>query len=187
MTENLETPDVEIPDEPISHTLLEVWTQLLSNIETSMKEPVTPAQALALTQRWTFLRIKDLAKYHHVYHGLLLDYRNVLEEVLSHDPDAIHRVEDDLEVNRQQYLDALLNWQLLIQSYDHSWDSEEEDAGVLLAAQNDAARFIAGENGLLGHLGALDFQFSEETAEKLQEYLVNAPEEYTFTKFEEDK
>ncbi len=162
---------------PITHTLLEIWREVLSNVEGSKAEKVTPIIANRIVGSWPKLSIQDTPAYHVLYHDFLLAARDILEAEIKSDPEALNNTEDDAVENRQHYLNLLLEWQVEIMRWEAEWDAAADDAHISLAAIADAAAFITGQNGLLNHLSSINFEFTDADQQDLADLLTAAKED----------
>lgn len=159
---------------PAPNTLLKVWQEVLSNIEQSASERVTPALANRIVSSWPKLSFQDTPDYHKLYHGYLMELREILHDAIRKNPDALKNVDDDAEANRDIYLGLLLDWQIRIAEWEHAWDASAADAHIKLAAIADATVFFVGQNGLVEHLSQINFQFSDADRDELGEKLLEA-------------
>lgn len=183
MSENTENIEMSAADEadlqllldnppPAKRTLLETWRELLASIEVSQGEKVTPPVATRVVSTWPKLAFQDLPAYHQIYHDLLIEMRNVLDEEIKVDPEALTHFEDDAEYNRARYINLLLCWQVLSMRWEHEWDAAAPDSHIRLAAIADASTFVMGQQGMVEHLGQIGFQFDEADRAALAEQLI---------------
>lgn len=160
---------VDAPE--MDRTLLETWWLLLEN---APEDPtrVSPAEALALLGRHSFLTLGSLPRYSEVFYGLLSDARRALNEVIAENSKALINVVDDMELNHGRYLEVILLWTQVLEQVSGTWEPSMEQADGVLAALSDASAFLVGDQGLLGHLGQLGFVLSDEDRELLNVGLV---------------
>ena len=94
----------EVQPPPATHTLLEVWSSILGDIETMRAEPISMASASQTLNSYPFLRLHHLSAFHERFYDHLLEYREILEAEIATDPSCFKHVEDDAEKNREHYL-----------------------------------------------------------------------------------
>lgn len=190
MTENT-NPELTVQDEidlgllgggteeaPTSHSLLQVWQEVLSNVEGAKAERVAPQSANRLVSSWPKMSYADTVVYHEMYHDLLIELRDILTEEIESDPDCFkYGGEEDAEENREHYLELLFAWQARIQEWEHAWDARDENAAAWIAAIADATAFFVGPNGLVQHLETIKFEFDEEAQLALRDRLTEAKKE----------
>ena len=156
----------------LTHTILEIWQSILSNIEANEDEHISPRYANSIVSNWPRLNFQDVKAYTKVYFTYLKTLRLILTNEIAKDPAALERVEDDAEENREHYLELIGAWQEQIESWEQNWDSDAPNAHILLAALADATSFFVGAQGLVEHLSQINFQFTDEDREVLRERLL---------------
>ena len=183
MTEN-PTPVEDLPELPedlqaevnaalgqapeLTHTILEIWQSILSNIEANEDEHISPRYANSIVSNWPRLKFQDVSTYTRQYFAFLKSLREILIEEIAKDPAALERVKDDAEENREHYLELIGGWQELIEQWEQEWNSDADDSHVTLAALADATSFFVGAQGLVEHLSQINFQFTDEDREALR-------------------
>lgn len=169
----------------LNHTLLEIWRDVLSNVEKSAAEKVTPYTANKIVGSWPQLKFQDVPEYHRLYHTYLLLYRDALDAIIKAHPGCLSNIgeegteEFDPVANRQAYIDIFFEWQMVTIRLEHLWDAADENSHVVLAALADAAALTTGEQGLIQHLSQpqINFQFDEADQMALSERLAEARSE----------
>jgi hypothetical protein len=183
MTEN-PTPIEELPELPadlqeevnrelgqapeLTHTILEVWASVLSNIESNEGEHISPRYANSIVSNWPRLSFQEVSEYTRQYFTFLKALRDLLTAEIDKDPAALERVENDAEENREHYLELIGGWQEQIERWEQDWNSDAPDSHVTLAALADATSFFVGAQGLVEHLSQINFQFTDEDREALR-------------------
>jgi hypothetical protein len=183
MTEN-PTPVEDLPELPadlqadvdaalgntpaLTHTILEIWASVLSNIEANETEHISPRYANSIVSNWPRLNFQEVKGYTKQYFTYLKGLREILTEEIDKDPAAFERVENDAEENRAHYLELIGAWQAQIELWELDWDSEDHHSHVTLAALADATSFFVGAQGLVEHLSQINFQFTDEDREALR-------------------
>lgn len=160
--EMLGTTDEPTIPEPEKHTLLEVWREILSNIESAEGERIGIAFTISTLSHWPQLTAADMPAYLSEYSALLKEARNILHVEIDLDPEALKRTEKDAEENHEHYLNLLLQWQQLSISWERAWDVLDPAAIIKAAAISDAHKFILGGQGLVAHLDNIRFVFTDE-------------------------
>ena len=151
-------------DEPQPRTLLEVWKIILDGLEKHETAHISMEIADQIVTAHPRLRIQDVATYHVIYFHCLKEFREALLAEIESDPECFTRAENDAEENRHHYLNLLTLWQQQLHQWDLEWSCASQDAHIEMAAIGSAANFILGENGLAGHLDAINFDYSDEDA-----------------------
>lgn len=157
-----ESPDTEAAPK---HTLLESWREVLKSIEAAQAQKITMPIAARIIANYPQITMQDCAVYHIQYHERLKAMREILLAEIATDDQCIGRVDDDVEGNHHHYLNLLAMWQRQMHLWETEWDCTDEDAHISFATIADCGQFILGQNGMVGHLEAIGFQFSDEDAE----------------------
>lgn len=152
----------------LTHTVLEVWASVLSNIEANEGEHISPRYANSIVSNWPRLTFQEVKAYTLQYFAYLKALREILTAEIDKEPAALERVENDAEENREHYLELIGAWQEQIEKWEQNWDSTEPDSHVTLAALADATSFFVGAQGLVEHLSQIGFQFTDEDREALR-------------------
>jgi hypothetical protein len=161
--------DRELDQNPVlTHTILEVWASVLSNIEANEGEHISPRYANSIVSNWTRLSFQDVSAYTRQYFTYLKALRDLLTAEIEKDPAALENVENDAEDNRGHYLELIGAWQEQIELWEQGWDSDAPDSHIVLAALADATSFFVGAQGLVEHLSQINFQFTDEDREALR-------------------
>lgn len=164
-----EEVDRELGQDPVlTHTILEVWASVLSNIEANEGEHISPRYANSIVSNWPRLTFQEVSAYTRQYFTYLKALRELLTEIIAQNPSALENVEDDAEANREHYLELIGGWQELIEKWELDWDSDDHGSHVTLAALADATSFFVGAQGLVEHLSQIGFQFTDEDREALR-------------------
>lgn len=165
--------DRELGQTPVlTHTVLEVWASVLSNIEANEGEHISPRYANSIVSNWPRLEFQDVSTYTRQYFTFLKALREILTTEIDKDPAALERIENDAEENREHYLELIGAWQEQIEEWEQNWDSDDYQSHITLAALADATSFFVGSQGLVEHLSQINFQFTDEDREALRQRLV---------------
>lgn len=171
-------PQAEEEQPPITHSLLEVWQNILSNVEESLTKRLTPGAAAKAVSTWPKMNFPDVPVYLGLYHQFLLEYREILEDLITEHPEALeHLGPDDGESNHDIYLQLLIEWQKLQLAQEFVWDATEPDAAARLAAIADSNAFMLGQMGLVAHLDQIGFDYTPDEREKVSALLKEFSEE----------
>jgi hypothetical protein len=155
----------------LTHTVLEVWQSVLSNIEANEDEHISPRYANSIVSNWPKLSYQEVPKYTNTYFYFLKELRDFLTAEIEKDPAAFERVENDAEENREHYLELIGAWQEQIERWEQEWEAAQVDSHVTLAALADATSFFVGAQGLVEHLTQIGFRFTDEDREALRQRL----------------
>lgn len=156
--------DPETGEQPATQrSVLELWSEILSNVELVSKEKIPAQVAAKVVASWPKLSFQDTARYHERYHEILGGMRDSLKETLRLHPDALKNVGDDDAVeNHAVYRDQLVEWTCQLDQIEQDWDAVDPESHIELAAVIDARAFIFSEMGFAGHLGAIGFSLGED-------------------------
>jgi uncharacterized protein with von Willebrand factor type A (vWA) domain len=152
----------------LTHTVLEIWASVLSNIEANEGEHISPRYANSIVSNWPRLSFQEVSAYTRQYFTYLKALREQLTEVIAQNPSALENVENDAEANREHYLELIGGWQEQIEIWELNWDSDDHGSHISLAALADATSFFVGAQGLVEHLTQIGFQFTDEDREALR-------------------
>lgn len=157
-------PDTGEAAEPTRRTLLEIWQEVLANVEKSKATAIPMNVAHKVVASWPKLSYQDTVRYHELYHDHLLELREVLNDLIARDPAALSFTGEgeDLEANGHHYQDLLVSWNLVLEHAEMEWRAEQEDSHIRVAAIVDARHFFFASDGLTGHLDSIGFQLSDE-------------------------
>lgn len=154
------SPEGEAPQD---RCLLEVWHELMKSVDLVREQPIPALVAHKVVSSWPKLSYQDTARYHEVYHDILGQIRDLLDEQLTEHPSSTSFVGDeDMETNRQIYIDLLIGWNLLMDDMESDWRAGHPESHIQIAAIVDARAFVFSSTGLVGHLTALNFQLDDE-------------------------
>ena len=166
------TGEAVIPD-PEPHSILEIWSSILSNIEAEEEIPVSVKQAAKITAMWPKLEVQDCSAYQALYYEYLKEMRAVLEHEISTDPDCFSRVgEEDGELNWHHYMNVNLTWVSLTRQWEKSWNSDDWNSHISMAALADAGSFCVSSEGIISMLQHNHFQLDPVDMEWMQEILI---------------
>lgn len=157
------------------YSLLRVWTEVLSNIEDELQQPVSLGVAGKIVASWPFIKMQETPQFHTRYHELLLECRAELERVIRENPGAIDfEGEDDIVENGKLYKELIVAWSLLLSDHEEEWRAGALDSHILYAVLVDVQAFLFSQNGLAGHLTAKGFEL---TSDEIVEAITVAREE----------
>ena len=161
-----------------SHSLLQVWASILSNIDVAAEEKITPEEAGGLISRYSFLRVQETPRYLMLYYTFLREYRNALTAEIESDPECLKRTEPevDAEENRPHYMNLLTQWMAIAMQLGLAWDATAEEAHLELAAMNEARNFVIGSTGIVAHLESINFTLSPDEHDEISRAVLAAQE-----------
>lgn len=154
---------------PQEHTLLEVWREVLSNIEVMEKNKLSMREAGALLQQFPFLIMFDLRRYPAIYWAKMKEMRAIVLAEIESDPEALTKVETDAVDNKHHYLNILVGWQRLVRQWEDAWDVTQLRADMEFIAIAQIHNFFLSQNGLVAHLSEIEMEFSQEDAQTVAE------------------
>ena len=148
-------------EQPLDRTVLEIWKSILDNTEAQAQTRIEPGFASYVLKSWpTLVTIKTLPSYYALFHTILIQYRDVLDEQLRLHPDALSWTapvgdpESDAIKNREIYSELLFQWNLVTAIVERAWDVTAPDSAERLAAMADAQAYITGGTGIMQALSA---------------------------------
>lgn len=153
---------------PLSHTILEIWKEVLSNIDKEAALDITPQSSIALLASWPHLKVQEHSAYSKLYYTILKEFQQVVLDIIEENPTALKNIEDDNTENHDLYIEILGNWQLIAREWEDEWDASKEDSHVYLAALADAINFVLSSQGLVAHLDEISLQITEEDQKIMQ-------------------
>ena len=157
--------------EAITHTILEVWQELFSNIEKEEGLRVSPQAAMAIQSSWPRLSIKEYQAFTDLYYSFLGEFREVIDTLVEENPVALVHVEDDVEHNHDLYVEAVARWQKTARAWEDAWQCGLPDAEVRLYAMVDAINFVLSSQGLVSHLDQIGMILTSEDEALMQSIL----------------
>src|SRR6478609_7165224 len=83
------------PDGEVDHTLLEIWRNVLGNIESQKSERIHPQTAQKVVSAWPKLSFQDTPLYHERYFAILKEFRDILDFVIQEHPGCLKNVGGD--------------------------------------------------------------------------------------------
>lgn len=145
------------------YTLLRVWREVLSNVETAKNEYIGMDVAGRIINQWPHLTFQEVVRYHELFHDGLLEIRKVLDDVIAEHPSAIDvKGEEDLAENHAVYKDLIFRWNILLDRKQNTWDVSDPESHIQYAAFVDVRGFLFRDDGFAGHLEQLGFTLSTE-------------------------
>ena len=171
-----EFPEGQGQQEIQQHTLLEVWSSLLDNIDQVRTQKPSMRDVAYISGRFPEVKFADAGRYAEEYYDRLEQYRDILQAEIDSNPKALKNVEGDATENRHHYLNLLALWNGLAQRWENEWDYASPDAAIEFAAIVQANAFVLGEQGLVAHLASIDFEMTPEDGEAIQAAILGAQE-----------
>lgn len=151
------------PDnEAMKRCLLELWNEVLSNVEAIAEQPIPVQVAAKIVATWPQMTWQDTAIYHQRYHQMLLELREILREAIRQHPGCTDHVgPDDATENHDIYKDVLVAWHLALDTYEADWRAEHPESHIQAAVIADARAFFFAQTGLAGHLDSIGFSLTD--------------------------
>src|SRR5690606_125723 len=104
------------PDnEATKRCLLELWNEVLSNVEAIAEQPIPVQVSAKIVATWPQMTWQDTAIYHQRYHQMLIELRETLRGAIRQHPGCTDHVgPDDAAENHDIYKDVLVAWHLTL-------------------------------------------------------------------------
>ena len=161
-----------IPEDPAPHSILEVWSSILSNIESESKVPVSIKQAAKITGTWPKIAIWECDRFHVMYYEYLTEMRDILDAEIASDPQCFSRTgEADAEDNWHHYMNLNLLWITATREWEKEWRCAEPESHIRMAALVEAGSFVIGPQSIMALLEQIGFRIDVEDAETMTEIL----------------
>jgi len=146
------------------HTILEMWRAVLAPAKQEQLAPVTPQWANRVVSSYQEIRFQDMESFRTDYFSKVLDLADILDEEIATDDECLNltTAEEDSEANAFHYLNVLIQWQKQFLLWELEWNTESPTAAVEIAAMSEVHKMFFGEQGLLGLLDQIKFEFTDE-------------------------
>jgi hypothetical protein len=150
-------------EQPTERCLLELWQAVLANRIPAAAKPIEIGVATAVVRSWPFLTFQETARYHVLYHEVLNQIAERLDEVIAENPEATSWVgEEDAAHNHLLYRQLLVEWHQILDTLESAWRAEDEESHIWVAVIPDVRSFIFSRVGLAGHLDAIGFALTND-------------------------
>ena len=168
--------ELDPPEGTQYHTLLEVWRALLKPArEGGMRDdPITPQWATKIVSTYQQVTYQMTPEVHARLFELVDALAQILDAEIETDDECLKHTsaEEDRTENSQHYLNLLRDWQVYLLRMELAWNPVHDNAAIELAALSEVHNMFLGQNGLVGHLESIQFQFTEDDQQALQEALI---------------
>lgn len=167
--------ELDAPEGSTYHTLLEVWRALLAPAREGMaSEPVSPQWATKIVNTYPEITYRDTVRVNALLYQIVDELAGILDVEIATDDECLKHtsVEEDRTENSPHYMNLLRDWQIHLMLKELAWDPTDEEAAITLAALSEVHAMFLGQNGLVAHLDSIQFQFTEDDQEALQQALV---------------
>lgn len=187
MTEQTETSDLTVEDvieqakDAKYHTVLEIWQKLLKDGISTRKDRITPQWAHRIVSSYPEIGYHDVPDFADIFYDRLGELLTVVEIEIDDDPEtffAPDTPEEDDELNSTKYVNIISDWQKTMLSWELEWDVLSGTAALEFATIVEIHKMVFGENGLIGLLDAIGFEFNDMLVEVLQHELDNFKKSY---------
>jgi hypothetical protein len=158
-------------------TLLEIWRAVLEPAGGEMRdEPISPQWATKMVTTYPGIGFGDVDAIHHGVFDLAAELGELLDNEIATDDECLKKAsaEEDAEENSRHYKDVLALWQVHLVQAELAWRPSDRDAAVQLAVLSEVQQMFLGETGLAAHLDSINFQFTDDDREELQQHLIAA-------------
>jgi hypothetical protein len=155
------------------HTILELWRGVLAPAVGESEARITPQWANRIVSTYQGVGFADMTAFRAVYFAKVLDLAAILEEEIEQEPECLHpaSAEEDRETNSLRYLNIMILWQSTFLLWELEWDPDSPAAGIEIAAMAEVHRMFFGEEGILGLLDQIKFEFTDEHRQMLVDVL----------------
>lgn len=164
MTEATVDDVIEEASKAPYHTILEIWRSVLIPANKEMNAPITPQWANRIVTTYQEIRFQDMQSFKTAYFSKVLDLADILDEEIATDTECLNltSAEEDREANAFHYLNVLIQWQKQFLLWELEWSPDLPTAAVEIAAMSEVHKMFFGEQGLLGLLDQIKFEFTDE-------------------------
>lgn len=167
--------ELDPPEQTPYHTLLEVWRAVLKPARdgTARSQPVTPQWATKIVSTYPEVTFRQTVDVHHLMFDLIDSLGQILDDIIKDDDQSLTHAspQEDVENNSAHYIRVLTEWQTYMLREEMGWNPLDANASIFLAALSEVHGMFFGEKGLVAHLDAIGFQFTEDDQQNLQEAL----------------
>lgn len=173
MTNTTETVE-DISSLPTEYnTVLRVWQEILSPAGDLVEEPITPKWALYIVNTYPEMTFNKVELFQKTFYGLLEELGGILQEIIDGNKDCLKvaDAEEDLEENRQIYLQVIEAWQVALRQRELAWDSNSTTAAEQLAAISEVDRLVFGQEGFINYLDSIKLEVTEAEQQYLTDLL----------------
>jgi len=146
------------------HTILEIWRGVLAPAARERENRVTPQWANRIVSGYQEIRFKDMNLFKDVYFSMVQDLAAILDEEIATDDECLNltTAEEDCESNAFHYLNILISWQKQFLLWEMFWSTDSQSAAIDIAALAEVHKMFFGEQGILGLLDQIKFEFTDE-------------------------
>lgn len=150
-------------DPPPYFTLFRVWREILEPAADSQTDRVGPGWAHKITTQYPQIKLQDMTQFRDEYFGCVKQMLDILNFVISQDPECLDRdeIERDKIENGYLYHELMQLWQGAIVAWEHEWDCEAPDAAVKLGVISEVHRIFFAGDGLTAFLDNIGWQMDD--------------------------
>ncbi len=176
-TTEAEVIDISSIQENLQYNpLLKVFKHLLEPVKTLKDEKLTMQYCSRIIDNYSGIEFKDMENYNNQYVDYVLELLNILDEIIASDDECLNvtNEDEDLEHNRVNYLNLVLQWQIAMQQWSFDWDCLDKKAAIKLAAQNEAGLLAFGEKGLVGFFSSIQFNLTDDEQQTISDAVLES-------------
>lgn len=167
--------EVDAPEPTPYRTLLEIWRAVIKpgRDGTARNRKISPQWATKIVSTYPEVTFAATPTVHHRVFDLVDALGQILDGIIDLDDQCLTYTspQEDVENNTSHYLTVLTEWQVYMLRQEMEWSPTDQDAAAELAALSEVHGMFFGETGLVAHLDAIGFQFTESDQETLQNAL----------------
>lgn len=187
MTENIEEAELTVEDilsegEKVEyHTILQVWSEVISASKEVRKEKINPQWASRVTAAHRQVYYQDMPEYRDLYYDKIDQLFEALQAEIETDDECFnhHSAEEDLEHNAVHYINVVFSWQKVILSWELDWDCTSPSAAVEIASIIEVHKMFFGDTGMVTLLDQINLEFTEDMQQQLMVELEELKENWT--------
>jgi hypothetical protein len=165
--------ELNIPEAPKFHTVLEVWREVLRPARKEAKNRVTAGWAAKVINSYGKIDFADMNDFRDLYYAKIDELLTILEAEIDSDPDCLSydSPEDDALENRLHYKNLLRDWQKAILGWELAWDCADPFAAIELGAISEVHKMFFGQTGLTQFLDNIRFEYTPDDQQELADEL----------------
>lgn len=156
-------------EEPDYHTILEVWREVLKPTASEAKKSVGGTWAARINAQYPYIKFQEMHGFRDLYFAKIAELVAILDYEIASDPNCLKQLEVKLDAthNDVHYRNLLTEWQRAVVLWEIEWDCTAPDSHLELAAISETHKFFLGNNGILGYLDNIGFEFTEDDKQEL--------------------
>lgn len=145
-------------------TVLELWKNVLDNVDNGGLQRITMEWATAVTTVYKEMTFAKMPAFRDSFYKKLREMRALLQEVIDEDEErtAQTSAEEDVAYNGTSYIGLIAVWQMKLLEWELTWDCKARNAIVEHAAISETQRIFFSSKGLVTLLDSINFEMTED-------------------------